>query len=306
VLKFPDSVRVTKIYPAPLPDLFKGEQLIVAGRYTTGGDGAVQIQGNVGGETKRFAYDVKFPGESSEHDFIPRLWATRRVGYLLDEIRLRGESKELKDEVTELARKYAIVTPYTAYLIIEDEQRRNVPLHSQTLRRSATTDQLGLSGDAARTRYYKLQTDKAGDGAVASSRSFNSLKQANTPGEAISVGNVDVYRADNVMTYSTAAGFSVQGGAASPAAAAYKNESQARQTQEQGRFAAGKTFFRNGEKWIDSDVQNQKQDARRARVQFGSKEYFDLVTKQPQSKSWLALGANVEFTIGDTVYEVTE
>ncbi len=305
VLKFPEGVRVTKIYPAPLPDLFKGEQLIVAGRYTTGGDGAIQIEGSVSGETKRFAYDVVFPGASSEHDFIPRLWATRRVGYLLDEIRLRGDSKELKEEVTELARKYAIVTPYTAYLIIEDEERRKVPLHSQTLRRSATTDQLGLSGAQAATRYYKLQTDKAGDGAVASSRSFNSLKQANTPGEAISVGNVDVYRADNAFTYSSTAGFSAGGGAGSPASV-LKNESQARQTQEQGRFTAGKTFFRNGEKWIDSDVQNQKPDAKRARVQFGSKEYFELVTKQPQSKSWLALGANVEFTIGDTVYQVTE
>ncbi len=305
VLKFPEGVRVTKIYPAPLPDLFKGEQLIVAGRYTTGGDGAIQIEGQVNGEAKRFAYDVVFPGASSEHDFIPRLWATRRVGYLLDEIRLRGESKELKDEVTELARKYAIVTPYTAYLIIEDEERRKVPANLQSMRRSATTDQLGLSGAQASTRYYKLQTDKAGDGAVASSRSFNSLKQANTPGEAISVGNADVYRADNVLSFSTAAGFSAGGGAGSTASV-LKNESQARQTQEQGRFTGGKTFFRNGEKWIDSDVQNQKQDAQRARVQFGSKEYFDLVTKQPQTKSWLALGANVEFTIGDTVYEVTE
>ena len=303
-LKFPDGVRVTKIYPAPLPDLFKGEQLIVAGRYTSGGDGAVQIEGQVNGKSKRFAYDVKFPGESSEHDFIPRLWATRRVGYLLDEIRLRGESKELKDEVTELARKYAIVTPYTAYLIIEDEERRKVPAHLQSMRRSATTEQLGLSGAQASSRYYKMQADKAGDGAVASSRSFNSLKQANTPGEAISVGNADVYRADNALTYSTTAGFSAGGGAAS-AASVLKNKSQARQTQEQGRFTAGKTFFRNGEKWIDSDVQNQT-NAKRARVQFGSKEYFDLVAKQPQSKSWLALGANVEFTIGDTVYEVTE
>ena len=49
------------------------------------------------------------------------LWATRRVGYLLDEIRLHGENAELRDEVTVLARKYGIVTPYTAYLIVEDE-----------------------------------------------------------------------------------------------------------------------------------------------------------------------------------------
>jgi hypothetical protein len=126
----------------------------------------------------------------------------------------------------------------------------------------------------------------------------------NTPAEAIASGNYEVFRGDNAPI-SGVASLSAAGGRAR-AAVAQKNESDARQTQDQGRFAAGKTFYRNGEKWIDADVQNQKTNAKRARVQFGSTEYFDLVKQQPQSKSWLALGANVEFTIGDTVYEVTE
>ena len=76
------------------------------------------VEGNVNGTSRKFTYEVTFSGEKSENEFIPRLWATRRVGYLLDEIRLRGENSELRDEVTELARKYSIVTPYTAYLIM--------------------------------------------------------------------------------------------------------------------------------------------------------------------------------------------
>src|SRR5439155_14491628 len=66
--------------------------------------------------------------------FIATMWATRRVGWLLDEIRMHGESAELKDEVVNLAREHGIVTPYTAYLIIEDESRRNVPVAQRTLR----------------------------------------------------------------------------------------------------------------------------------------------------------------------------
>ncbi|HEY2951563.1 MAG TPA: VIT domain-containing protein, partial [Verrucomicrobiae bacterium] len=127
-ITFPDGVRVTKLYPSPLPDLFRGEQLVLVGRYDTqqrpfikvgkGGERRLTIEGTINGEKKTFTYEADFPEEAADHDFIPRLWATRRVGYLLDEIRLRGESKELKDEVTELARKYSIVTPYTAYLIV--------------------------------------------------------------------------------------------------------------------------------------------------------------------------------------------
>ena len=113
---FPEGVRVTKLYPSPLPDLFKGEQLVLAGRFIGAAKGQLTIEGSVAGEARKFAYDVNvnFSSVAHEHEFIPRLWATRRVGYLLDEIRLRGENAELKDEVTELARKYSIVTPYTA------------------------------------------------------------------------------------------------------------------------------------------------------------------------------------------------
>jgi len=297
-IKFPDAVRVTKIYPAPMPDIFKGEQLIIAGRYAASGDGAVQIEGNVSGEMKRFAYDVKFPGDSSENDFIPRLWATRRVGYLLDEIRLRGESKELKDEVTELARKYGIVTPYTAYLIQEDEVRRNVPAQVQTLRRSPQLDRLGLGVDRKELRLREMK-DKEGDAAVASSRSFQVLKYADSSAPAIVSGNAEAMRGDKYYTYST----NTIGGPATAPQAAYRTTALA--IEQQSRFAGGRTFFRNGDKWIDSEVQKQV-NARRVRVQFGSTEYFDLLAKKPQVKSWLALGPQVEFTTGDTVYEVAE
>src|SRR5882672_505534 len=47
----------------------------------------------------------------------------RRVGHLLDQIRLNGESKELRDEIVELGTRYGIVTPYTSYLVLEPRER---------------------------------------------------------------------------------------------------------------------------------------------------------------------------------------
>src|SRR5215471_10595978 len=95
-LKFTGDIRTSKLYPSPLPDLFKGEQLVLVGRYSGKGASAIRVEGSVNGEPKRFDYDVKFPEESPENDFIPRLWAMRRVGYLLDEIQLHGENSELR------------------------------------------------------------------------------------------------------------------------------------------------------------------------------------------------------------------
>src|SRR4029077_5730361 len=132
-LEFGGGVRTTKMYPSDLPDLFKGDQLVVAGRYTSSGDVEAKLTGTAGGREQTFTYKLHFDDRNTTNDFVPRLWATRRVGFLLDEIRIHGETAELRDEATELARRYGIVTPYTAYLIVEDEDRRQVPMADRSM-----------------------------------------------------------------------------------------------------------------------------------------------------------------------------
>ncbi|HEY8504822.1 MAG TPA: VIT domain-containing protein, partial [Gemmataceae bacterium] len=116
-----ENVRLHEVYPPELPDLFHGSQLVVLARYTGQGSGAVKLSGTVGTEPQEFAYDVTFPIHTDEaRDFVEHLWARRKVGYLLDQIRLNGEQKELIDEVTSLATKYGIATPYTSHLVVPD------------------------------------------------------------------------------------------------------------------------------------------------------------------------------------------
>jgi Ca-activated chloride channel family protein len=291
-LLFPEAVRVTRVYPAPLPDLFRGEQIVVAGRFSGKGDGAIRLEGTVRGETTRLAYDVKFPEEARDHEFIPRLWATRRVGYLLDEIRLRGESKELKDEVVELARQYGIVTPYTAYLILEDEGRRGVVTRERTVQLENLAQRTEL-----RDNYQEFMQSKDGGKAVASARSYRSLKAAEAASDAIVSGNAEVLRFAPLNAPAPVPSLSL------PSAPA--TESAARQYGQQSRFVAGRAFFQNGTEWVDAGVQ-KLQNARRVRVQFGSAEYFDLARREPGTAPWLALGRNVQFTHAGTVYEVHE
>jgi Ca-activated chloride channel family protein len=116
-----DNVRISEVYPPQLPDLFHGGQLVVLGRYSGQGSAAIRLTGTVGRETREFVYEINLASKSGEErDFIEHLWARRKVGYLLDQIRANGEKKELLDEVTALAKKYGIATPYTSYLIVPD------------------------------------------------------------------------------------------------------------------------------------------------------------------------------------------
>jgi len=282
-LKFTGDIKTSKLYPSPLPDIFRGDQLLVVGRYSGSGSSAATIEGQTGGATKRFAYDVKFPEKASDHEFIPRLWATRRIGFLLDEIRLRGENRELRDEVTELARKYGIVTPYTAYLIVEDESKRNVPM---AVRSMQGFDSDSLARHEAGRAYTAMNMAKAGAGAVGGARSQGALRQAEqaaAPGAA--------------AQYESLTGFSI-------AADKQVAERLAQYTQ-QSRFVRGRNFFQNGEQWVDAEVQ-KRQSARRIQVKFNSSEYFALAAKHPDAAAWLSVGRNVQFALGDAVYEITD
>jgi Ca-activated chloride channel family protein len=116
-----EAVRISEVYPPQLPDLFHGGQLVVLGRYTGKGHAAIKLAGSVGKDAKEFVYEVNFPEKTNgEHEFVEQLWARRKVGYLLDQIRANGEKKELVEEVVILAKKYGIATPYTSYLVVPD------------------------------------------------------------------------------------------------------------------------------------------------------------------------------------------
>ncbi|MDX2030339.1 MAG: VIT and VWA domain-containing protein [Blastocatellia bacterium] len=109
-------------YPRTAPDLFHGSQVVLVGRYRPGKAERheLTLTGKVNGRERSFAYKgLAFPEKATEHAFLPHLWALRRVGHLLDQIRLNGQSKELRDEIVELGTRYGIVTPYTSALVLE-------------------------------------------------------------------------------------------------------------------------------------------------------------------------------------------
>ena len=116
------GVEADLMYPRSLPDLFKGSQLAIVGRYKNSLNAAsVRLTGKVGGREQTFTFAGQaFPSEKTDNPFLPRLWATRRVGYLLEQIRLNGENRELVDEVVALGTRFGIVTPYTSFLVTDD------------------------------------------------------------------------------------------------------------------------------------------------------------------------------------------
>ncbi|MCS7286892.1 MAG: VIT domain-containing protein [Anaerolineae bacterium] len=113
------GVRVRDLYPSPLPDLFAGSQLVIVGRYQEGGKATVTIKGKRGDKEETLSWETEFLTKGGE-EFIPRIWAARHIGYLMEQIRLHGENKEIVDEIVELSLRYGIITPYTSFLVGEE------------------------------------------------------------------------------------------------------------------------------------------------------------------------------------------
>jgi Ca-activated chloride channel family protein len=112
-----DGMVISDQYPQVLPDLFQGSSLLLTGRYDASSDlVSVRVRGRAGNERREYVYHIDL-AEAGGHDFVPRLWATRRVGALLDRVRVEGGSRDLEEEIRGLGLDYGIVTPYTTFVI---------------------------------------------------------------------------------------------------------------------------------------------------------------------------------------------
>jgi Ca-activated chloride channel family protein len=112
---------LSEVEPAQIYDLFQGDQATIVGRYQGTGQVQLVVRGNVAGENKEWTepIELSLPQRSQENAFIASLWASRRVASLIDEIDLEGQTPERVKLLVELAKRYGILTEYTAFLADE-------------------------------------------------------------------------------------------------------------------------------------------------------------------------------------------
>jgi Ca-activated chloride channel homolog len=176
------GVETDLLYPRALGDLFKNSQLVLVGKYKNFNQATnIRLTGKMGSQEQTFTYaNQRFPAEKTDNSYLPRLWATRRVGYLLEQIRLNGSNKELVDEIVSLGTRHGIVTPYTSYLVTEDNvrmaRRENMPTNGRSMADLAVM-QPGTIGGAASPKSRRAPAD-SGEAAVLYSQAEKNMKES--------------------------------------------------------------------------------------------------------------------------------
>src|SRR6266542_1298086 len=172
------GVETDLVYPRTLPDVFRGSQVTLIGRYRNPIDMdfvRLQLSGKSGSAKRNFLYNnLRFPLRTESNDFLPRLWATRRVGWLMEQVRSNGEQKELRDEIVDLGTRYGIVTPYTSYLALEPNAQVQNITAAPPVRRTFG----GLTGGRANAPKAADVAASNGAGAVQQSKSARAQQEA--------------------------------------------------------------------------------------------------------------------------------
>lgn len=192
------NVLVDELYPYPLPDLFAGEQMVVAGRYREGGVVPVTLRGSVNGAERVFEFPSQELVKAGGEPFVARLWASRKIGVLMAEIRRNGPSQELVDAIVDLSLEYGIVTPYTAYLVEEPTLEPQTGMPGQpaaplmpNMGGGAPVDMRPAAEAYAADEAARMaEMPASGAGAVAASQAQNELQTASTVTGAEAMANV--------------------------------------------------------------------------------------------------------------------
>ncbi len=159
-----EGIETSLLYPQHIPDIFHGTSLLLAGQYqSTDSHAIVTVRGRSGDDEQEYKYQFD-PSSTGEHDFVPGLWATRRIGDLLDNIRVEGESQDLIEEIRDLGLSYGLVTPYTTFAIEAHAEGAasadNMTLYSDLTSLNQVAGQITIQARVQNQMY--LQSDKAG------------------------------------------------------------------------------------------------------------------------------------------------
>jgi Ca-activated chloride channel family protein len=287
-----------QVYPAKIQDLFSGDQVTLLGRYKNSFEGKLQIEGMLGKQALKFEQAVKLENSTgSEHSYIAALWATRRVGAIIDEIDLEGSREELVRELVELSQRYGIITPYTAFLAEEPNAR-----FAGEARETRTLDNLkrleSQSGaDAFAQRGLKGMQGRAAN--LADAENVQLFAQSAAPpaaaGGAIGPGNS---RANSAIGGLGGIGNVPLGGGANP------NEANAGQKRPSVRQSGDRAFFWQTDKWVDSTA-TEEQLKKVEVVERFSEKYFSLLEKNRDLlKTLLDEESPIQVRIENQVYQL--
>lgn len=111
---------ISQVFPEVLPNLYKGKQMILAGRYSQPASVQVTLSGEAFGQPVSYQYTLPLAEIYNEqYQFLPKIWAKRKIETLLIQYySLNPNSPEalaIKNEIIAISQAYGVITVFTSF-----------------------------------------------------------------------------------------------------------------------------------------------------------------------------------------------
>jgi Ca-activated chloride channel family protein len=115
------GVNVSEITDDTFKKVYRGQQLILFGKYDNGGNARVTLKANLTGEDKTYATDFAFPDIDTDNPELERLWALAMIEKIEAQERIGTmPATESENAIRDLGLEYQIVTDHTSMVVMSD------------------------------------------------------------------------------------------------------------------------------------------------------------------------------------------
>ena len=119
--------------------IYRGQQLVIFGRYDGAGKATVTLNAKLTGEDKTYTTTFDFPETDTDNPEIERLWALAQIEQIeLKEAIGQLPPSETKDAITSLGVTYQLVTDHTSMIVLDDTTHASRGIDRKNQQRIAT------------------------------------------------------------------------------------------------------------------------------------------------------------------------
>jgi Ca-activated chloride channel family protein len=290
-----DGAEIHDLHPQVPGDIFAGTQLSVLGRFDKAGRHQLILEGQVNGQKRAYEYTIEFKDSDTTKAYLPRMWAVRRVGYLMDQINLKGNDQEIVNEIVRLGTKFGIVTPYTSFLVVEDT--RPMPV------RRADGNGIGLGGGVRGGGDPAAPAEQAGEDAVNKSETNRERRDAGNAAKAAEGETEEAKRITSGIRGKGVAGRAELRRAQLEKAGMSKDDAE-KEAANIVRTIGTRTFVWTETGWTESDLTNAELEKAET-IEYMSDKWFELAKDNTNAKA-LAVGSEVVLRAGGKIIRVIE
>lgn len=149
---------IESMSPKNIGSLYRGQQLILFGRYAKEGPLQITLSAKISGQHREWETATILPQQDTDNPEIERLWALSTIEEVMENIRDNGENAALRDKVVQIGTEYSLVTDYTSMLVLNEQEMEGLGIQRTNAHRVYKERQAQQQKQQQKATNYRVDT----------------------------------------------------------------------------------------------------------------------------------------------------